>query len=242
MTDFEIKVDDVTTADGHELFLVAPVAAPVGPGLIFLHWFDEAPNANRTQYLDEARQLARQGVVSILPQLSFPWHEIPRDIEHDRWCIEGEVSFLNEVHGLLTGVDGVEANRVAVVGHDFGAMYATLLIRSIGVRCAVLVAPTPRWSDWFLPFWPIESDRFDYMRALHPFDPIVALTEISCPVLFQFGTDDFYIAPMTGSEIYQAANEPKQLSRYPATHAMDLDEIGADRMTFLVEHLALDVR
>ncbi|MBA3960271.1 MAG: hypothetical protein H0X60_07755 [Chloroflexi bacterium] len=44
------------------------------------------------------------------------------------------------------------------MGHDFGAMHAVLAAgaeRDVGV--VVFVAGTPRWADWFLPFWPIEE-------------------------------------------------------------------------------------
>lgn len=231
-------VDDITIGDERELYLVRP-EEPTGPAIVYLHWFDEAPDANRTQYLDEARAMATHGVVSVLPQLSFPWHTAPTDIDNDLERIDREVEFLVGVHDMVAKIDGVEPSRVAVVGHDFGAMYGALLMRSVAVRCAVLVAPTPRWSDWFLRFWPITSDRYDYMRALHRVDPIVAIGEANCPLLFQFGTTDFYIAPMTASELFSAAPEPKTLLKYDGGHVMELAEIGADRARFLEEHLEI---
>jgi dienelactone hydrolase len=240
MTRAENHVAEVVTTDGRELYVVTPDGPRSGPGVLFLHWFDEAPNANRAQFVDEAKALATRGVVSVLPQLAFPWHSAPIDTESDLARIEDEIGFLHNAHRLLVDSEDVDSSRIAVVGHDFGAMYGSLLLEPVGARCAVLVAPTSRWSDWFLRFWPIASDRFDYMRALSQFDPIVAIPSAGCPLLFHFGSGDFYIAPMTGAEMFQAALEPKQILSYDTGHAMDLAQIESDRALFLIEHLGLE--
>ncbi|MFZ0013152.1 MAG: hypothetical protein WAL25_03460 [Acidimicrobiia bacterium] len=240
MTRAAIHVADIVTDDGRDLYVVTSEEGRSGPGAIFLHWFDEAPNANKSQYLEEAKTLARRGVTSILPQLAFPWQSAPTDTKSDLRRIEDEIEFLHRVHRLLIDDEDVDPSRIAVVGHDFGAMYGALLLNTIEARCAVLVAPTARWSDWFLRFWPITSDRFDYMRALSRVDPIVAIPTAGCPLLFQFGSSDFYIAPMTGSEMFRAALEPKQMLTYDTGHAMDVAAIESDRAVFLVEHLGLD--
>ena len=87
--------------------------------------------------------------------------------------------------------------------------------------------------------WPIASDRYDYMRALEPVDPITKVRDSAFPLLFQFAKADFYIAPMTGLELYRAAPEPKELLSYEAAHDMEGGEIKADRTEFLVRHLDL---
>jgi pimeloyl-ACP methyl ester carboxylesterase len=217
------------------------VGEPSGPGVLFLHWFDEAPNANRSQYLEEAEILAAAGVASVLPQLGFPWKAAPTDAESDIARIEGEVEFLRGAWSRLCDVDGVDADRIAVVGHDFGAMYGTLLLSELGPRCAALVAATARWADWFVRFWPITTDRYDYMRQLDRLDPITAIAQPGCPLLFQFGLKDFYIAVMTARELFDAAPELKTYRSYEAGHAMDLDEIRSDRLAFVAEHLAIDL-
>jgi len=240
MTPATSHVADIVTDDGRELYVVTPEGPASGPGVMFLHWFDEAPNANRSQYLEEARELATRGVISVLPQLAFPWQSAPTDTERDLSRIEDEVEFLRRAHRLLIDNPDVDPSRIAVVGHDFGAMYGALVLETIAARCAVLVAPTPRWSDWFLRFWPITSDRFDYMRALSRVDPIVAIPGAGCPLLFQFGSGDFYIAPMTGSELFETAIDPKQILTYDIGHAMDLEQVESDRVAFLIDHLGLD--
>jgi len=234
-----MTVEDLRTEDGDELYLVRPDATAEGAAVLYLHWFDEAPNANRTQYLEEATRLAEVGVVSLLPQLSFPWRSAPVDTDRDLGRIKSELEFLRVAHTTLSNTEGVDTNRIAVVGHDFGAMYGIALLGQIALRAAVFVAATPRWADWFLRFWPIASDRYDYMRALNAVDPITTISKAACPLLFQYGKTDFYIAPMTGLELFQAAPEPKQVLNYDTGHEMDLEAIQHDRIVFLAESLGL---
>ncbi|MGD2042962.1 MAG: hypothetical protein PVJ28_04870 [Acidimicrobiia bacterium] len=231
-------IEDVRTDDGRELYQVRP-ADPVGPAIVWLHWFDEAPNANRTQFLDEATRLADVGVVSLLPQLNFPWHAPPRDTETDLARIREEKSALVDIFHRLTELPGVDAGRLAMVGHDFGAMHGMVLFGDVELAGAVLVAPTPRWADWFLRFWPVASDRHDYMRALEAVDPVTTVARADCPLLFQFGESDFYIAAMSGLELFQAAPEPKRLLTYQTGHAMEEGQIDLDRLSFLREVLGI---
>lgn len=220
-------------------FVTRPSDTVSGSGVVFLHWFDEAPSANRTQFLGEATDLADRGVVSILPQLMFPWTSPPESAAADIEKLEAEKNALNAAVEYLRTREGVDADRIAIVGHDFGAMHGVLLAADIDPTCVVMIAPTPRWADWFLRFWPIAGDRFDYMRSLDPFDPITVVKEISAPVLFQFALNDFYISAMSGTELFGAANEPKLMIPYETDHSMTVPEAKTDRLAFLTEHLGV---
>ena len=102
------------------------------------------------------------------------------------------------------------------------------------IAAAVLIAATPRWGDWFLPFWQIAGDRHDYLRALAPLDPISRVGAIAPrPVLFQFARNDFFIAGMTGLEFNGAAGDPKELHAYDADHGMRDPQAALDRAAFL---------
>src|SRR5262249_50297125 len=99
-----------------------------------------------------------------------------------------------------------------------------------------------RWGDWFLRFWKIAGDRFDYLRALAPFDPVMTVRDLRAPTLWQFSSRDFYIAPMSAMELVRAApvdGEPR-LEWYAADHAMRSAKARAARGRFLVETLGLD--
>ncbi len=216
------------------------VVRPDGPArglILYLHWFDESPNANRTQFLEEAKTMAEMRFVSLLPQLEFPWNSPPTGMPNDAEKIRSEVVYLTS---LVSSVRSkLDIDQLAIVGHDFGAMHGTLVARALKNVCNIFIAPTPRWSDWFLRFWPIGDDRYDYMRAMEPLDPLRAVSDIEAPTLFQFANNDFYIAPMTGLELYEGANEPKSIVHYEADHSLVDGQCRLDRIEFLKEHLGI---
>ena len=222
---------------------VADHAAP-GPAVLAWHWLDtEAPDGDRTQFVDEAVAWAGLGITSLLPQGRFPWRDAPSGATADLAAIRAEVARLHAGAALLAADPAVDRGRCALVGHDFGGMLAAVAAaepRDVGLRGLVVVAATPRWGDWFLPFWPIADDRIDYLRALRSLDPIERIADVApAEVLFQFGRSDFYIAPMSGLEFRRAAPERSDLLAYDADHAMRLPEIRADRLAFLVRVLGL---
>ncbi len=231
-----VHVHDIRVADDAEAYLVEPSKGGRGPAVLFLHWFDtEATDGNRTQFLDEAAHLARdRGVVSLLPQGRFPWAGEPSGAATDIERIRTEVAAHRAAVDLLAARDDVDAGRIGVVGHDFGAMHGVLLAADDPrISAAVMVAATPRWGDWFLPFWPIVGDRHDYLRSLAHVDPISRIADLAPrPVCLQFARNDFFIAAMTGLELHRAAAEPKEMHVYDADHAMRVREARDDRRAF----------
>ncbi len=220
-----------------DLDVVSPSASIRG-GVLFLHWFDpQADDGNRTQFRAEAERLGSEGVVSAMPQLVFPWSVDPVGSSADSRQIESEIDLLA---ACVDELEGRGAERIVMVGHDFGAMHGALLMaRDPRIVSGVLIAPANRWADWFLRFWPIEEDRIDYMRALRVLDPIEHIASIAPrPLLMQFANDDYFIAGMDASELYNAAGEPKRIERYEADHAMRSDHAVAHRHDFILEQLA----
>lgn len=237
------RISDVRVGDLSDAHLVEPVGGGRGAAVLYLHWFDpEAPDGNRDQFLDEAIDLARgHGVVSLLPQGRFPWAAAPTDAEADLARVREEVAGHRLALDLVAGRTDVEHGRVAIVGHDFGGMHGIVLAaEDERVAAVVAIAATPRWGDWFLPFWPIAGDRWEYLRALHAVDPIARIGEIAPrPICLQFARGDFYIADMTGLELHRAAGEPKEIHAYDADHAMRTPAARADRVAFLRRVLGL---
>lgn len=223
-----------------EFDLVAPIAGqPAIGGVLFLHWFDpEAPDGNKTQFADEARELADLGVVSALPQLEFPWSSDPTDSASDSARIEKELERLGSAVDALAA----RAERVVLVGHDFGAMHGLLLMaRDPRLKAGVFIASANRWADWFLRFWPISEDRIDYMRVMRPLDPIEHVGSLAPrPLLMQFADHDYFIAGMDAAELYRAAGEPKRIESYDADHAMRHLQARADRMAFILDQFKAD--
>lgn len=228
-----------------EAWLIEPTivdARSSRPGLLFAHWFDtEAPNGNRSEFVDEAADWARRNrAAAILPQLTFPWAGDPANSTADRDRIVADVTRLRRCLDLLMARPAVDPGRIGVVGHDFGAMHG-LILATVDRRPAayVVVAAVPRWGDWFLPFWPIDEDRIDYLGAIRPLDPIEHARGLApARALFQYGLRDFFIAPMTGRELARAAGEQGEYRSYEtAEHDMAGPDIRNDRTAFLEEAL-----
>lgn len=245
-------IDDITFEgpDGSsvEAFLVRPAwfagngDRVTGPAVLAWHWLDDrAPDGDRTQFLEEAAGWAGLGITSLLPQGRFPWKQPPVGAEHDRAAIVAEVGRVQAGLDRLVEEPGVDPSRLAVVGHDFGGMLAIVAAaREDRLRGLVVVAATPRWGDWLLPFWQIDEDRIDYLRALRPLDPIECIRELhDIEILFQFGSRDFYIAPMSAWELERATADGSTSLTYDAEHDMRLAEIRADRLEFLVRVLGI---
>jgi pimeloyl-ACP methyl ester carboxylesterase len=104
----------------------------------------------------------------------------------------------------------------------------------------VVIAATPRWSDWFLTFWPIQEDRIDYLRSMRPLDPVERIGQVArAPILLQFAERDYYIALMSAREMQRSAPEGAELRTYDAGHDMRLPSIRADRRAFLAKALGI---
>jgi len=244
-----IQIDDLRYAGPDGLDVEAYIVHPMGPsagtaraGIVMWHWLDsEAPDGNRTQYLDEAADLAAAGAVCLLPQGRFPWVTPPTGASADAAAIGAEVGRLRAGLDLLAARPDVDAHRLGVVGHDFGGMIATLAAAEEDrLGALVVVAATPRWGDWFLVFWDLAEDRIDYLRAMRPIDPIEVIGSAApAAVLFQFGKPDFYIAAMSGLEFHGEAPAGSELLSYETGHDMRLPQIREDRGAFLTRTLKL---
>ena len=241
-----VRLEDrrIATADGAvEAFVVGPSARSAWAGILFLHWLGEQ-RSDRSQFLSEARTFAEAGVRSVLPAGNLPWGPDPVDADTDVANIELEQVRLGAaLDALAAGLP--KGAPLALVGHDFGAMHGLLLAARRPVfKAVVLIAATPRWGDWFLRFWKVEGDRFDYLRRLASLDPIEAARSLRAAVLWQFSSRDYYIAPMSAVELAGAApradGTAPRIEWYAADHAMRSANARAARLRFLRETLGLD--
>lgn len=226
-----------------EAYVVEPQVGAPRAGILFLHWLGEH-RSDRTQFLAEAREFAALGVRCVLPAGRLPWLPDPVDAETDTANIELEQRRLGAALAALQA--GLPRGApLALVGHDFGAMHGLVLAARRPVfTAAVLIAATPRWGDWFLRFWKVAGDRFDYLRALSRLDPIEAARSLQATTLWQFSSRDFFIAPMSAVELARAAPLPDgtepRMEWYAADHAMRSSKARAARRRFLGEQLGLD--
>ena len=217
-----------------------PSDGSVRAGILFLHWLGEH-HSDRTQFLSEARGYAQAGVRCLLPAGRLPWGPDPVDPGTDIANLEIEQARLGvALDRLAKGLP--KGTPLALVGHDFGAMHGLVLAaRRSSFKAAVLIAATPRWGDWFLRFWKVDADRFDYLRRLAPYDPVTLAPQLRAKTLWQFSERDYFIAPMSAVELARAAphdGEPR-IEWYGADHAMRSSRARAARRRFLDAELRL---
>ena len=225
-------------------FLVSP-ATPAGDShaaILFVHWFGEPKTTNRTQFLGDAIELARRGVVSLLVDTMWAeqrrwWSNVGKG--DDRADGINQVITLRRAMDLLLAQPGVDAARFALVGHDFGAMFGSVAGAVDGrPKAYVLMAPTPRLADWYL-FVAKPADVEAYKRGLEPLDAINAVGRLNAPVFFQFATNDQYVPMPRPTEFYDAAKPRKFMASYDTNHDLHPPEIAADRIAWLVNELKL---
>ena len=239
MTRIRVLDERLAAADGAvEAYVLEPADGQTRAGILFLHWLGDHRN-DRTQFLSEAREYARRGVRCVLPAGRLPWVPDPVDAETDVANLELEQRRLDlALDRLRAGLP--RKAPLALVGHDFGAMHGIgLAARRPEFRATVVIAATPRWGDWFLRFWKVEGDRFDYLRRLAAFDPVTQARDLKGAVLWQFSDRDFFISPMDALELVRAGPADPGIQWYQADHAMRSARARADRRAFLGRELAL---
>ena len=142
---------------------------------------------------------------------------------------------------VLLAQPAVDPARVAYVGHDYGAMYGSIVAGvDRRVKAVVLMTPTAHLSTWNL----IVKSRPDpeaYAARMAIYDPAVYLPHATIAGLYlQFARSDKYVSEQDAQTIIEAAPEPKQVSWYDADHDLATDQVRADRLSWLVAQLQLD--
>jgi esterase/lipase len=214
--------------------LVIPKYGESHSGIEFIHWLEtEAEDSNRTQFLSHAKELAKYGYTSILPD-GF-WSTTPEkfkknpklwwktEYEFDKNLCVTQIINLLRVHDYFTSLDNVNSNKIALVGHDFGAMFGCLLINFVKTyKAFVLIAATTRFHHWFRFGSKLSEEELkDYGEKMSTFDPINYISSMTPnPILMQFALDDFFVPKEVAKNYYSSANDPKELLWYEAKHGM----------------------
>lgn len=227
---------------------IAEIFRPEGEGefaaILYVHWYEpESPDSNRTQFEEEARELARSGAICLLVETLWSDRDffLKRTQEDDpRNSVEEVVNLRRAMDLLLTEPD-VDANRFACVGHDFGGMYG-VLAGSLDRRPThyVVMAATPRFSDWYLYMPRLEGEpREAFIGQMSEIDPITHVPNLSsAPVFFQFAREDFHVPRERAEEFFAAAQDPREIAWYESGHGLNTNAT-ADRKAWLREKLRL---
>ncbi|MCC6805652.1 MAG: hypothetical protein IT319_22410 [Anaerolineae bacterium] len=244
----DIRYPSPATGDAIAAYRVVPPGSAPHPAILYVHWLEDgAPNSNRTQFVDEAVWMAQQyGVEALLVETMWAapgWYRHGRSLDTDYDDAIRTVIELRRGLDVLLAQPNVDPARVAYVGHDFGAMYGSLLSAvEDRVQAYVFIAGASSFNRWMLFGVPPEQPGLDdykaRMEALAP-ARFVAQTAPAA-IQFQFGSRDFYTPQDDFLAFYNAASDPKELHVYESEHAMDAPAIRADRIRFLVGQLVLE--
>jgi len=227
---------------------VAEMLRPEGDAslaaVLYVHWYEpESISSHRTQFEEEAKELARFGAICL--SIETLWSDrdffLKRTQKEDMQNSIEEVVNIRRALDLLLSQPNVDAKRVAYVGHDFGGMYG-VLAGSLDQRPThyVVMAATPRFPDWYLYLPRLEGEaRETFIRQMVEIDPITHVPNLSpASVFFQFATDDFHVPKERAEEFFAAAKEPREMKWYEAQHG--LNEIATqDRKAWLKQSLGL---
>jgi predicted esterase len=244
----------VTFASANGRRLTAEIVSPLAPsasraGVLFVHWLGARKSTNHTEFEPDAKALAKKGATSVLLDAQWSeqqygsreWFMQVRTTDTDYAKSIDQVVDLRRALDLLQAQPGVDPDRIAYVGHDFGAMYGALLS---GVdprpRWYVLMAGNPSFSQWFL-LGKQPADVAAYTAQMAPLDPPAYLARSHADAyMFQFAQKDFYIRPDDEAAFFDAAPPPRAMYVYKIDHSLGTPLALQDRLTWLGARLFLE--
>lgn len=215
------------------------------PAILFLHWYEPPKvNSNRTEFLPEAIELAARGTVSLL--IDTPWRQEGwfqnRDASHDLAFTQQETKDVRRALDLLLQQPHIDARRVAIVGHDFGAMFGAMeAADDPRVTHLVYMAGAPTFAEWWL-FAPKRegAERDALVKSMEPYQPVRALASLgSRPVLLQFGTKDRFVSNEAATQQADAVTGPKTVKMYDGAEHELRYEATRDRVAWIEEQFKL---
>jgi dienelactone hydrolase len=204
--------------------LVEPLHDGPFAGVVFLHW----GQGDRGQFLGEARQLARRGVVSLL--MNAPWNCPGFTYQLADEIYIRQVVDARRALDVLASLPDVDTERFGYVGHSNGAVWGGVLA---GVerrtKSYVLMAGAARPSTMYAVDVP--TSRLDAIHYIGHAAP--------ARLFFQFATSDTFISAEAAAEFFEAASQPKRQEWYDAGHELNA-RAQLDRLEWLAGELRLE--
>lgn len=204
--------------------------------ILYIHWYEpESPDSNRSQFVEEAKEMARGGATCLLVETlwSDPDFFLKRTQAEDMQNSVEEVVNTRRAIDLLLSQPNIDPKRFALVGHDFGGMYG-VLAGSVDSRPThyVVMAATPRFPDWYLYRPKMEGEaREAFIRQFSELDPITHIANLSpAPVFFQFGMDDPHVPKERAESFFEAARAQKEMKWYESGHGLNANATSDRRL------------
>jgi dienelactone hydrolase len=255
-------------ADGtlHDITYTSPKGGPVdaylvvpkgkGPfaAILFGHW----GNGTRAEFIPEAKIYAKAGAVSLLPD--YPWDRAQpwyRSLDHydkpelDR---DTEIQAVIDLRGgidLLLARSDVDPQRLAYVGHSYGAQWGSILTAvDKRMKTSILMAGVAELGDIYLrtsdpgltdfrksqPAGQIEK----YCEVVGQIDAIKFVGHAApIPLLLQFANYEQYFDKTSMQHYVSTASEPKKVRYYDTGHDLNDFQGLQDRYDWLVDEIHL---
>jgi dienelactone hydrolase len=231
-------------------YLVEPQGKGPFAAVLFMHW----GQGNRSEFLDEAIELASAGVVSLLLDAPFarpePWRRPakPGDYKEDREIFVQSIIDMRRGVDLLETRSNVDRKRIGYVGHSYGASLAgALAATEKRIKALVLMAGLPSISEFTRSSKhpgmtkyreSIPKEDFErYVKDISVIDANQYIGKATPSVLFfQFAEQDEFITKEDAVKYFQLASEPKEVKWYEGGHELN-KAARRDRIEFLKKHL-----
>ena len=245
------RLEEVTFASPRGGRVTASLAIPSGDGpfqaLLFMH----AGQLDRSEFIDEAVDLVRGGVVSLLIDAPFarpdPWRVAVGPGEHGADVDVHAVVDMRRSVDLLEARRDVDPSRIGYVGHSYGASLGPILleIEASRLRTAVLMAGHPANSEFYRDSPVMAADRDEagpstwhaYVRAMEPLDAVRFLPGVACPTLLQWARHDEFIGTDEAARFTATLGDHGDARWYDSDHFFD-EAARRDRKRWLLDHLA----
>ena len=236
-------------------FIVAPrhKSSAKFAGIVFGHW----GLGNRTEFLPEAKLYAKAGVVSIL--IDYPWtrptpwrravFSPSTTSEQDRDTYIQAVVDLRRAFDVLLSRSDTDRNRLAYVGHSYGAQWGAILTAvDRRMRTSVLVAGVPSFASVYRDSndpGMVELRQQIGVAALDAHLKIVGVLDAinyikysqPIPVLFQFSRLERNFDEKAMKQYFEAAGLPKEVKWYSTGHEQNDIFALVDRVQWLSKKL-----
>ncbi|HEV8590116.1 MAG TPA: alpha/beta hydrolase [Pyrinomonadaceae bacterium] len=238
--DLYLKSDDGTQT---RAFLIKPYkpAAPKGGAVLFVHLLGAPPDNDREEFFEDALELADTNVTSLL--VEAPWADAEwfseRKLEQDLPNVLQYVALLEGQLKFLLDEAKPDPEKVALVGHDFGAMYGALLLpRQPAIKQAVIMAAVPDFADWFLLGRKLSKEEEEKYR--NTVSPIAPSRYLRCAgkanILFQFAETDRFVGKKQADDFIASALGEKQTLWYAGGHELQ-EPSRKDRINWLKQRV-----
>jgi dienelactone hydrolase len=227
-----------------ELTVVAPIAKGRHPTVLWLH--REGAEVKRAMFVQEAEALAASGIASLLVELPFKTPYVARANNNagDAEIIKTAVIDVRRAIDWAATRPEFNVDKLAVVGHRYGAWVAALLTGvDKRVDAAVLMSPPGKPSGWLQVTEQAKAKKFRenfdktewvaYLAAIEPLDPEKWVKYAAPAKLhFQFASGDEWVQTLEQVDLFRAASQPKSRQMFDSDEMLN-DEAKRDRQAWL---------